>query len=292
MLTHFARLKPGNDAPADFERETTMRLALTITLLSLCAFTGKSYADALDVPSSSDPKTKPAAGDSLVLGAGVAYVPEYAGADKNRVVGLPFIERTFDNGFFLSTMRGAGFQTSVEGVDLSAALTYGGGRKDHKTTFSGSDALKGMGDIDGSVQAVLGVGYKLGTVGLNFSTTQNLAHRENGATYTLGASMPLYISDTDHFSLGAAAVYGDNKHAQTYFGVTAAQSATSGYKAYTAKAGFETAGITANWRHVIDKNWSVNTTVGVTRVLGDAADSPLTQRKTTPMVMVGFGYRF
>lgn len=268
-----------------------MRLALTLSLLSLCAFAGQSQADALDLPSS-DPKTKPAAGDSLVVGAGIAYVPEYAGADKNRVVGLPYLERTFDNGAFLSTMRGAGFQTTVQGVNLSAALTYGGGRKDHKTTFSGSDALKGMGDIDGSVQAVLGVGYKLGTVGLSLSTTQNLAHRENGATYTLGASMPLYTSASDQVSLGAQAVYGDNKHAQTYFGVTAAQSAASGYRAYTAKAGFETAGATVNWNHVIDKTWSVHTSVGVTRLLSDAADSPLTQRKTTPMVMTGISYKF
>jgi outer membrane scaffolding protein for murein synthesis (MipA/OmpV family) len=269
-----------------------MRLALTISLLSLCVFTGQSRADALDIPSSSDPKTAPAAGDSLVVGAGVAYVPEYAGADKSRVVGLPFLERTFDNGAFISTMRGVGFQTTVEGVNLSAALTYGGGRKDHKSTFSGSDALRGMGDVEGAVQAVLGVSYKLGTVGTSFSTTQNLGHRENGATYTLGASMPLYSDASDQISLGASAVYGDNKHAQTYFGVTAAQGARSGYKAYTAKGGFETVGATVNWNHVIDKTWSVHTAVGVTRLMSDAADSPLTKRKTTPTVMTGISYSF
>ena len=269
-----------------------MRLALTISLLSLCAFTGKSYADALDLPSSSDPKTAPAAGDSLVLGAGVAYVPEYAGADKNRVVGLPFLERTFDNGAFISTMRGAGFQTTLQGVNLSAALTYGGGRKDHKSTFSGSDALKGMGDIDGAAQAVLGVSYNLGKVGLSLSTTQNLGHRENGATYTLGASMPLYTSASDQIGFKTSAVYGDNKHAQTYFGVTATQSLYSGYKAYTAKSGFENVSAGVSWNHVIDKTWSVQTAVGVTRLLSDAADSPLTYRKTTPMVMTGISYKF
>lgn len=269
-----------------------MRLALTISLLSLCVFTGKSYADALDIPSSAEPKTAPASGDSLVVGAGVAYVPEYAGADKNRVVAMPFLERTFDNGAFISTMRGAGFQTTVEGVNLSAALTYGGGRKDHKTTFSGSNALKGMGDIDGSVQAVLGVSYKLGDVGLSLSTTQNLGHRDNGATYALGAGMPLYTSASDQIGFKASAVYGDNKHAQTYFGVTALQSANSGYKPYTAKAGFESVSAGVSWNHVIDKTWSVQTAVGVSRLLSDAADSPLTKRKTTPVLMTGISYKF
>jgi outer membrane scaffolding protein for murein synthesis (MipA/OmpV family) len=269
-----------------------MRHAVTISLLSLCAFAGQSRADALEVPSSAEPKTSPAAGDSLTVGAGVAYVPEYVGSDKNRVLPVPFLERTFDNGAFISTMRGVGFQTTVEGFNLSAALGYGGARKDHKTTFSGSDDLRGMGDIDGAAQAVLGVGYQLGRVGLNFSTAQNLGHRENGATYTLGAKMALYTSASDQIGLSAGAVYGDDKHAQTYFGVTAAQSASSGYKAYTAKAGFETASATLNWNHVIDKTWSVHTMVGVTRVLGDAADSPLTKRKTTPMLMTGFSYKF
>lgn len=269
-----------------------MRHVLTISLLSLCAFTGQSRADALDIPSSADPKTAPAAGDSLVVGAGVAYVPEYAGADKNRVVGLPFLERTFDNGAFISTMRGVGFQTTVEGFNLSAALTYGGARKQNRSTFSGSDALNGMGDIEGAVQAVLGVSYNVGKVGLSFSTTQNLGHRENGATYTLGAALPLYTSASDQIGFKAGAVYGDNKHAQTYFGVTAAQSLASGYRPFSAKAGFESAGITVNWNHVLNKNWTLRSAIGVTRLMNDAADSPLTQRKTTPMLMTGFVYRF
>jgi outer membrane scaffolding protein for murein synthesis (MipA/OmpV family) len=269
-----------------------MRHVLTISLLSLCAFTGQSRADALDIPSSADPKTAPAAGDSLVVGAGVAYVPEYAGADKNRVVGLPFLERTFDNGAFISTMRGVGFQTTVEGFNLSAALTYGGARKQNRSTFSGSDALNGMGDIEGAVQAVLGVSYNVGKVGLSFSTTQNLGHRENGATYTLGAALPLYTSASDQIGFKAGAVYGDNKHAQTYFGVTPTQTIYSGYKTYTAKAGFENVSAGVSWNHVIDKTWSVQTAVGVSRLLSDAADSPLTKRKTTPMVMTGISYKF
>jgi len=269
-----------------------MRLALTISLLSLCAFAGKSQADALDLPASGEAKTTPAAGDSLMLGAGVAYVPEYAGADKRRVIALPFLERTFDNGAFLSTVRGAGYQTTVEGFNLSAALSYGGGRKDHRSSFSGSDALRGMGDIDGGVQAILGVSYKLGDVGLSLSTTQSLGHRDNGATYTLGASLPLYSSASDQVGLGASAVYGDDKHARTYFGVTAAQSASSGYRVYGAKGGLETVGASVTWTHVIDKNWSVRCAAGVSRLLNDAGDSPLTARKTTPTLMTGFAYKF
>jgi outer membrane protein len=270
-----------------------MRLAITFALASLCAVSGYCRADALDLPDSSSPQTTPGKGDSLSLGLGVAYVPEYSGSDKTRVVPLPIFERTFDNGAFISSTRGVGFQTTLEGFGLSAALTYGGGRADHKkNAFYGSDALKGMGDIDGAVQAVLGVSYQVGTVGLSLSTTQNLAHREHGATYTIGASMPLYSTASDQVGLGLSAVYGDNKHMQTYYGVTAAQASRTAFKAYTAKAGFENLTAAVSWNHVIDKNWSAHSAVGFTQLSGDAADSPLTKRKTTPMLMTGFSYKF
>jgi outer membrane scaffolding protein for murein synthesis (MipA/OmpV family) len=43
---------------------------------------------------------------------------------------------------------------------------------------------------------------------------------------------------------------------------------------------------------VIDKNWTVHSVIGVSRLASDAADSPLTYRKTTPMLMTAFNYSF
>jgi outer membrane scaffolding protein for murein synthesis (MipA/OmpV family) len=261
-----------------------MRHAITLTLLALCAFSSKSFAD----------ETSPApAGDSLLAGVGLAYVPEYAGADKSRVLPLPFLERNYSNGVFLSTRRGIGYQTALGGFKVSAALGYDVGREDHKKNyFSGSDALNGMGKIDGSALAVLSVGYQLGSVGLNLTTKQNLSHREYGNTYTLGLETPLYTSASDQFSFGASADYGDRKHTQTYFGVTNKQSFYSGYRPYTTKAGLESVGAGVNWTHVIDGNWVVRSAAGLSRLTSDAADSPLTQRKTTPMLMTALIYKF
>jgi outer membrane scaffolding protein for murein synthesis (MipA/OmpV family) len=43
---------------------------------------------------------------------------------------------------------------------------------------------------------------------------------------------------------------------------------------------------------VLDANWSVHSGLGVTRLTSDAADSPLTKRKTTPMLMTALIYKF
>ncbi|MBV7536708.1 MipA/OmpV family protein [Duganella sp. sic0402] len=267
-----------------------MRHAITLTLLSLCAFSAKSFAE-----EAAPANTSAAKGDSMMAGIGLAYVPEYAGADKSRVLPLPFLEKTYSNGVFLSTRRGLGYETALGDFHVSAALGYDGGREDHKKSYlSGSDDLRGMGKISGSALAVLSVGYKVGSVGLNLTTKQNLSHREYGNTYTLGMETPIYTTASDQFGFGASAEFADRKHMQTYFGVTAQQVAGTGnrYGLYTPKAGFTNVSAGVNWTHVIDSNWAVRSAVGVNRLTGDAADSPLTKRKTTPVLMTALVYKF
>lgn len=257
------------------------RLSL-VTLAALCAVGGNAMAADQAPPA-----------EGTMVGLGIGYVPEYAGADDSHFVAAPIIEHSFGNGFFASTRRGLGYQTTVGNVGLSAALGYGGKRDEHDRNFgAGSDDLKGMGKISGGAQAILAATYRVGTIGLSIGTTQALSKRENGSTYTIGASAPLYTSASDQLAFNTSAVYGDNKHAQTYYGVTATQSARSGYRAYQAGRGFESINAAVNWNHVLNPRWSVNSTVGFSRLAGDAADSPLTRRKTTPMVVTGLIYKF
>jgi len=278
-----------------------MRQAITLTLLALCAFSGKSFAEEAAAVTAATPATPAAAdrsaaqGDSMMAGIGLAYVPEYAGADKSRVLPLPFLEKTYANGVFLSTRRGIGYGTALGDFHVSAALGYDGGREDHKENyFSGSDDLIGMGKIKGSALAVLSVGYKLGDLGLSLTTKQNLSHREYGNTYTLGMEMPIYTTASDQLAFGAGAEFADRKRMQTYFGVTAAQSVGTGnrYRIFTPDGGLANVSAGVNWTHVIDSNWVVRSAVGVNRLTGDAADSPLTKRKTTPMLMTALIYKF
>ncbi|KQQ45854.1 MltA-interacting MipA family protein [Duganella sp. Leaf126] len=234
-----------------------------------------------------------AAPEGTLAGVGVGYVPEYTGADDNHLVALPIFDHSFGNGFYASTRRGLGYQTSAAGFGLSAALGYGGRRDEHARNFgAGSDDLRGMGKVHGGALALLTATYQLGTIGLSLGTAQALTERDNGSTYTIGASTPFYRGPRDQWSFNTSAVYGDNKHAQTYYGVTAGQSARSGYGSYRAESGFETIAVGVDWNHAIDARWSVSSAAGLTRLVGDAADSPLTRRKTTPSVTTGLIYKF
>lgn len=232
-------------------------------------------------------------GATVTVGAGVAVVPEYSGSDKTRVAPVIGVDYQNANGWFASSLRGLGYVTVLDGFKLSAALGYAGARDDSKRTFgAGSDDLRGMGKISGAAIAAFDAAYDFGPVKVGLDAHLALSNRDRGNTFGLSASVPLIKSAADQLSLGVKAQYGDAKNNRTFYGVTAEQSARSGYRAYQAGAGFESTEFGATWRHVIDKNWSVNTVAGVQHVVGDAADSPLVKRATAPLLMVTAGYTF
>lgn len=228
---------------------------------------------------------------TLTVGAGIAYVPEYAGAKKSRAMGLVDVEYANKNGLFAGGREGIGYRTALGPVNVSAAVGYSSGRhdRDSRRRF-GSVALKGMGEIKGSAVLNLGVGYDLG--GMSVGLKAKLAREEHGNSVELAAGMPLFSDDADSVSLFGSIGYGDRKHAQTWYGVTAEQSLRSGFKQYSAKAGLESAALGGVWNHKFNKNWSVRTMAGAFTLLDVAADSPLTKRKTAPVVLTTVNYSF
>ncbi len=260
-----------------------MRALLNTTLLSLAAFTGAAHAaDTIQ--------------ESKTIGFGVAAAPEFKGGDRYRAFPLLLADYQSASGFFASTYRGIGYLTAIDGVKLSGALAYDHGRnRNDLPGYYRSNALNGMGEIEGSLIAKLGASVNVaGMFTLDAGANLAVTNRENGNTYKLGASMPLLQGASDTVTLKAGTSIGDRKHMQTYYGVTPAQSVNTGYRyrVYTAKAGVEDVSLALNWNHAIDAHWSVNSTAGLTRQVGNAADTPLALRKTAPVLMSSLNYKF
>ncbi|NHZ95177.1 MipA/OmpV family protein [Massilia sp. CCM 8734] len=236
----------------------------------------------------------PAGESTMTVGLGVAVVPEYLGGDKRRAVPVIVADYQHASGFFASTSSGIGYKTTVGQVSLSGALGVAGSRSERDHGISkGSDALKGMGEIKASAIGAFGVGYEFdGGIGVGLRAMMALSHRERGNTYELGAQAPLFKNDIYQLGMFASATYSDKKNMQAFYGVTAAQSLTSGYKSYTTKAGFSHVNLGLNAQRKFGKHWSVNSMVGVVSLLGDAADSPLAKRKTSPLLAVTVNYAF
>ena len=226
------------------------------------------------------------------LGGGLAVVPEYAGASRLRALPLIVAEYQSGTGFF-SGSRGIGYETSVDGVGVSAAFTYDAGRKDRqKAGALGSDDLKGMGDIKGAAVGVFGTSYDAGFAKLSLDAHLAASNRARGNTYVVGLSRPLFVSAEHQVALTASATYADAKSVQTYFGVTAAQATASGYRAYRPGAGFESITMALNWNLVLDAHWSVRSAAGLSRLVGDAGASPIVRRRSQALLGTTLNYAF
>ena len=236
-------------------------------------------------------------GNVLTLGGGVDVAPRYSGSDKSRVTAAQVVDYAMANGFFISTTRGLGYGNRVGNLDYSAALSYRAGRKDRDVSSdsiaSGSDYLRGMGDIKGSVVVVPGLGYRI-TDWLNVQLQADVpvSERDNGEAVHFGIASPLYTSPENSVTLALTGSWGSSKYMQTYYGVSAAQSAASGFARHDAGSGIYAYSLNLDWTHKLTSRWSLLAAAGVTQLTGEAGDSPIVQRKTSPVGSLKVTYSF
>ncbi|MDJ0042038.1 MipA/OmpV family protein [Pantoea allii] len=235
--------------------------------------------------------------NALTLGGGANVTPRYSGSDKSRVTTAMVLDYTMANGFFASSTRGIGYGNNIGKFDYNAALSYRAGRKDHDvdsdSLSDGSDYLRGMGDVKGSALGVLGLGYGVADwLNLQLQAEVPFSERNNGAALHFGINSPLYTSPNNTVTLALTGSWGTDKYMQTYYGVSASQSAASRFTRYDAGAGVYAWSMNLDWTHKFNEDWSVVAAAGVTQLTGDARNSPIVQRKTSPTGSLLVTYRF
>ena len=230
---------------------------------------------------------------SATLGVGALVAPEYEGSDKMEVRPLPLIDARWTVGYpgmqqvFLSTEQGLGVQFfDIGGFSLAASVNYDPGRDQDD-----GDRLRGLGDIDpGASLRLTGAyryqGFRVGLVaGRTFGGADGV-QVDGSASYThqFGSRFSLTGS--------AGIVWADSNYMEGYFGVSRQQSVRSGLAPYEAEAGFKSARIALTGRYALSQQWGLRATVGVSQLLGDAADSPIVEEKVQPFALVGVTYTF
>ena len=239
------------------------------------------------------PKGPPQTWD-ISLGGGASWRPTFEGSDRSRLRPLPVIivnwrdTITFGEGGLSAQLRRGRFRAG-------GGLTFDGGRKDHDTggVFGGGDdRLRGMGDIDFTLGLRGFAGYRLGFVELNASAVKYLGAQNDGVLATLGASAPLPLGKKLLFIPGVRASWADDKYMQTFFGVTPLQASRSIFPAFSARSGLQEVRGSANLIYRFNDHWFAAVNANVTRLMGDAATSPISITDTNSSVTTLLGYRF
>lgn len=235
-------------------------------------------------------------GFEVMAGAGVA--PRYSGSDEYTAVPQLGFEVSAPGGWFLGS-SGLGWGTTLgERGSVRAYLGGSGSRRDKDALLGGSDYLRGMGEIHTRALAGVDGSLSIGPTLLSASVQHAPRDKDRGdnglATrqVQLSLEVPLFDVAGGSLSVRASTVYGDAGYVQTWYGVSAAQSARSGFARYTPSAGLTSAGVGLKWVRPLSVSSSWFVGVEGTRLLGDAADSPIVQRKTQLGAMSGYQYRW
>ena len=213
----------------------------------------------------------------------------YDGSDQTRTMLVPSIDYQWANGFFAGVSNGVGYNFSRQpSTQYGLRLTADFGRKESR-----SDALRGMGDVDAAAQWGAFFNYAPSRE-LFFSSSLRYGsgNDKNGALLDLGVGRAYMLAPQWRLGLGLGATLTNAAYQQTYFGVTAAQAARSGYSVYTPGAGLRDLRASAALTYLINPHMSLTTGLSVSSLMGDAKDSPLTRKATAASVVVAFGYGF
>lgn len=226
----------------------------------------------------------------ITLGAGAALVPEYEGADDLEVKPIPVIDITWNNRVFFNSENGLGvYVLKTETAFLAASVSSSSGRDEDD-----SDHLEGLGDIDGSPQGRIFAGYDLGTIRLIAALSRDFGGSDgsDGLLIDFGAVTNRSLTERLTMTAGVSATWADDEYMKTYFGVNQHQSQRSGLRQFEAGAGFKRVDLSVGATYQLTTHWGLGASAGVGTLLGDAADSSVTEDKVQPFVGIATSYTF
>lgn len=237
------------------------------------------------------PQAEPRNDSFLAIGVGAAAVPDYEGSNDYRVVPAP-----------IATGRVGGVNFQLVGNRLSADLLDDGPGPGwdiqlgpvgvlnfNRTSVKSIDdrRVRALGELDTAVE--LGGYFGIGRVGVitsdydrlsvSVSYRHDVSNVSDAGVFTPSVSYMTPLSRKSLVTIFGSAERVEHGYARTYFGVTPAGAAASGFSAYDPDGGWKswTAGLAGAVSLTGDLTHGLQLVGGATyrRMLNDFADSPI-----------------
>jgi outer membrane scaffolding protein for murein synthesis (MipA/OmpV family) len=240
----------------------------------------------LSTPASAQILSVKASDFDVRVGGAVTYAPDYLGSDDYELGFQPDAELSFQKVLFLSTRNGAGVyifndHTTRFGVGLAPNF----GREE-----SDNSRLNGLGDIDfgGDLNIFLEGNFEPFSLGM--SGRVGVLGDAVGTVISVYAGYRQPITEQLTGRVRTTLSWADDRWTEDYFGINAAQSAASGLPVFDTSDGISTASVSAGLSYAITPSVSLTGTARYTRLLGDAADSPITDSADQLSFLLGAAY--
>lgn len=263
-----------------------------------------SPASAPDDSAQPDASGKPAPRWGYVVGAALALAPPYPGAGFTTSKVRPLLAMQYGR-FRISTSRAnamLGFGNDVAGSGVSADLLeskrwrFGlSFRIDSGRKSAEAQQLTGLPNIESTLIGRAYASYALtDRWSLSGNVSQDFLNRGGGTTlgHGLGYRAPLkLLGQHTEWTAGLGWTTMNAERLKTRYGITPEQSATTGLPAFTPRAGYADFGAGVGLTTTIGPSWVLFANTSWTRLLGDAARSPLTLDSHSRFAAIGLAYR-
>lgn len=226
------------------------------------------------------------------IGVGSQFGPVFDGLGRYNAQPGPVVDIRYKNEFFASTGEGIGANLfSFRHISVGAAISYDLGRQVH----SDGEALTGFKNIGPAPEIKF---FATTVVAKAFPLTIRLdVRRQIGATNgwvgDLGAYLPMPGSSAKFaWFAGPTVTAGDGRYMNGYFGVDNAQAMATNYRLYKASSGIKSMGFGISADYFVTPHVILNGSGAYQRLLGSAANSPITQTKDAAVITLSALYKF
>ena len=225
---------------------------------------------------------------SYDMGIGAKVLPKYEGSDVDDT--KPWvIFRNFD---IVLGERNRGTEANPQGFSFGPSFVLVSKRKTGDTAF---EPLRGLDPIDAGLEAGIRVGWRTGPVRI-YGAARKAIRGHEGVTGEVGLALTAHLAEDWTLTSAIEAQYGDRTFMEAYFGISPEEAARSGYGEHAVGGGIKAHALTLEARYHVNDDWSVLGRMQAKRLVGDAADSPITRDRDQIWVGLGvvrsFNFRF
>lgn len=276
-----------------------------------------ALAGACGTVAAQTPATNPMPDGSrdMYVGLGAQSVPRYDGARDNKTQALPVLQVQWSNGIFVSGASAGWHLSQLPSWEYGPLIALAPRRDESGTSGSIGGLGNGSGDADitnirpeeGRTNPLLGLDVIRSRVVyggfVNYYLTPEL-RLTNNLLYGYGnprnglrlhTALQYMLPDLvahHSFVLSAGVSAVNNAYSDAYFGISTRENKRSSLAPFTPGGGVQDVRLGLRWNWALSPSWMLTSGAQVTRLVGDAKDSPLTERPTNWTVSAALAYRF
>jgi len=222
----------------------------------------------------------------FALGGGLATDPNFQGSDKYRVHPTLFIFAGYGPVFI--GFGGAGVNLyRAPGLRAGVLVSFGPGRDE-----STDARLAGLGNVDRTLLAGVFVVQATGNLLTRVTTHTDVGGEHHGTLVRADAFGRFRTGERVGFFAGPGFTWGNGQYNQTFFGVSEEQSVRSGFPAFSAGSGINNVRLTGGTNYRFAPNWRLFGGLTASRLVSDAAASPITEEKNQYRAFLSAIYLF